>query len=130
MDSTGERASDDVAEANAGGGGIPRPDEPEAARGDPAVVAGAKDGTAAEDCAAGENDQAEGDDAAYELKDTRLVRLKLDDLNPHLVCRICSGYFRGAHTITECLHTFCKSCLLKEFDKGLRSCPHCKVPVF
>lgn len=62
-----------------------------------------------------------------EVKDMRLIRLRLDDLNPHLMCRICSGYFRDAHTITECLHTFCKSCLLRHFDQGHRTCPHCKV---
>jgi hypothetical protein len=61
------------------------------------------------------------------LVDTRVVRLKMDELNPHLVCRICSGYFRDAYTITECLHTFCKSCLLLAFDNGGRTCPHCKV---
>jgi hypothetical protein len=55
------------------------------------------------------------------------VNLNLDDLNQHLVCRICKGYFREAHTITECLHTFCKNCLLKEFDRGQHVCPHCKV---
>ena len=41
--------------------------------------------------------------------------------------RLCGGYFRDAHTITECLHTFCKSCLLKSFAAGNTTCPHCAV---
>lgn len=48
-------------------------------------------------------------------------------ISPLLTCRICSGLFRDAHTITECLHTFCKSCLLKEFVAGKRRCPHCNT---
>lgn len=37
----------------------------------------------------------------YELKIT------VADLNKHFTCSICHGYFRDAHTISECLHT-CK----------------------
>ena len=87
----------------------------------PMGVDGASPGNPAD-----EGDEDEGDKTP---RDSRLVRLNLDDLNAHLVCRICMGYFRGAHTITECLHTFCKSCLLREFDRGQSFCPHCKVGV-
>ena len=45
--------------------------------------------------------------------DSQLVTIDVKNINPHLICRICNGYFRDATTITECLHTFCKSCLLK-----------------
>lgn len=61
------------------------------------------------------------------INETGMVYLDLEQLNPHLICQICSGYYRDAHTIMECLHTFCKSCLLKEFYQGLRSCPNCKI---
>ena len=40
-------------------------------------------------------------DSEYELKIT------VADLNKHFTCSICNGYFRDAHTISECLHT-CK----------------------
>jgi len=45
------------------------------------------------------------------------------------VCRLCDGYFRDAHTIVECMHTFCKSCLLREFHtrQNKATCPHCKM---
>ena len=33
------------------------------------------------------------------------------DLNTHVVCSLCAGYFVDATTITECLHTCkCESC--------------------
>ena len=53
------------------------------------------------------------------------------DLNTHLVCSLCDGYFREAHTVPDCLHTFCKCCLFKEFAKkalkDAKNCPTCKV---
>jgi len=33
-------------------------------------------------------------------------------------CPLCNGYFVDATTVIDCLHTFCKSCLLKYFDEG------------
>lgn len=31
--------------------------------------------------------------------------MKIKDLNEHIVCYLCAGYFIDATTITECLHT-------------------------
>ena len=67
------------------------------------------------------------------IPESNAGRLKffLKDLNSHLVCPLCEGYFREAHTVPDCLHTFCKSCLFKEFAKkalkDAKSCPSCKV---
>lgn len=33
------------------------------------------------------------------------VKIKIKDLNEHIVCYLCAGYFIDATTITECLHT-------------------------
>ena len=33
------------------------------------------------------------------------VKVKIKDLNEHIVCYLCAGYFIDATTITECLHT-------------------------
>ncbi|KAA0190797.1 hypothetical protein HAZT_HAZT007063 [Hyalella azteca] len=52
------------------------------------------------------------------------VNISLGDLNPHFVCVLCFGYFVDATTITECLHTFCRSCIVS-FLKEHRHCPHC-----
>lgn len=35
------------------------------------------------------------------------TKLKLSDLNPHLMCVLCGGYYIDATTIVECLHS-CK----------------------
>nr|DBA15078.1 TPA: hypothetical protein GDO54_004335 [Pyxicephalus adspersus] len=54
--------------------------------------------------------------------------VNLADLNPYILCSICKGYFVDATTITECLHTFCKSCIVKHFYYSNR-CPKCNVVV-
>lgn len=38
----------------------------------------------------------------------RTTRIKITELNPHLMCVLCGGYFIDATTIVECLHS-CKS---------------------
>ncbi|VDD93818.1 unnamed protein product [Enterobius vermicularis] len=60
---------------------------------------------------------------AVQVPDEYKIVLKV--LNPHITCPICKGYFVEAITITECLHTFCKSCLLKHFENEDNCCPKC-----
>lgn len=55
------------------------------------------------------------------------VNFALGPVNPHLTCCLCEGYFRDPITITECLHTFCKSCLYYAFSSGFSKCPTCDV---
>mmetsp|Transcript_12414 Transcript_12414/g.22601 ORF Transcript_12414/g.22601 Transcript_12414/m.22601 type:complete len:259 (-) Transcript_12414:44-820(-) len=53
-------------------------------------------------------------------------------INKYLCCSLCNGYFRNPYTITECLHTFCKACLLKDFRRqgsGDKNCPKCQTQV-
>ncbi|XP_062555574.1 polycomb group RING finger protein 3 [Armigeres subalbatus] len=52
-------------------------------------------------------------------------RIKLKTLNMHITCEICKGYFIDATTVTECLHTFCKSCLVKHLEEN-NTCPTCQ----
>lgn len=58
------------------------------------------------------------------------TRVSLSDLNPHISCFICKGYLIDATAVTECLHTFCKSCIVKrlEFEEG-NNCPKCDVVI-
>ncbi|KAH3788145.1 polycomb group RING finger protein 3-like [Dreissena polymorpha] len=51
-------------------------------------------------------------------------RVKLKKLNPEITCGLCKGYLVEATTITECLHTFCRSCLVK-FLLENNTCPRC-----
>ena len=49
-------------------------------------------------------------------QETQLIRrIKKRDLHSFLKCPLCTGFFRDAHTINECLDTFCKSCIYKFF---------------
>lgn len=55
-------------------------------------------------------------------------KAELKDLTPLITCHICKGYFVDATTVTECLHTFCRSCIVKHFKRSL-FCPECDVQV-
>uniref|UniRef100_A0A914MG49 RING-type domain-containing protein n=1 Tax=Meloidogyne incognita TaxID=6306 RepID=A0A914MG49_MELIC len=46
--------------------------------------------------------------------------VSLSSINPYITCPLCNGYFVDATTVIDCLHTFCKSCLLKYFDEVTR----------
>ncbi|KAK3094312.1 hypothetical protein FSP39_000200, partial [Pinctada imbricata] len=56
------------------------------------------------------------------------LMIKIKSINPHIVCSLCAGYFIEATTITECLHTFCKSCIVKYLQSS-KNCPQCGVKV-
>nr|XP_042906727.1 polycomb group RING finger protein 3-like [Parasteatoda tepidariorum] len=58
------------------------------------------------------------------------TRVKLSTLNPYISCFICKGYLIDATAITECLHTFCKSCIIKRLQaKDGGNCPKCNVTI-
>uniref|UniRef100_A0A0X3P4S8 Polycomb complex protein BMI-1 n=1 Tax=Schistocephalus solidus TaxID=70667 RepID=A0A0X3P4S8_SCHSO len=54
----------------------------------------------------------------------KVAHIPLRDLNPLLTCALCQGYLIDATTIEECLHSFCKSCIIK-FLERLNTCPVC-----
>uniref|UniRef100_H2ZJE2 Polycomb group RING finger protein 1 n=1 Tax=Ciona savignyi TaxID=51511 RepID=H2ZJE2_CIOSA len=54
--------------------------------------------------------------------------VKIRSLNPHIVCALCAGYFIDATTISECSHTFCKSCIVKHLQTK-KFCPECSQKV-
>ncbi|CAN8000412.1 unnamed protein product [Ixodes hexagonus] len=47
-------------------------------------------------------------------------------LNGCLTCPLCRGYLVDAMTLVKCLHSFCKSCILKHLETG-SSCPVCEL---
>ncbi|XP_046743408.1 polycomb group protein Psc-like [Diprion similis] len=55
-------------------------------------------------------------------------RLHLSTLNEQLTCKLCRGYFIDATTIIECLHSFCRSCIIKYLESN-KYCPICEVQV-
>ncbi|KAF8821681.1 zinc finger, C3HC4 type (RING finger) domain-containing protein [Cardiosporidium cionae] len=67
----------------------------------------------------------EGDLHLFEGERGLDVKFKLRVLADLLKCPICKGYFREAHTIRECLHTFCKVCIYQHCASGQTECPTC-----
>ncbi|XP_044071355.1 polycomb group RING finger protein 6 isoform X2 [Siniperca chuatsi] len=55
-------------------------------------------------------------------------KLPLNQFYPYIRCALCCGFLIDATTITECLHTFCKSCIVKHFFYSNR-CPTCSIVV-
>jgi len=56
------------------------------------------------------------------MKNEKKVLLR--DVNQYITCYLCSGYLIDATTITECLHTFCKTCIVKYLEDNT-DCPIC-----
>ena len=56
-----------------------------------------------------------------------VLTFQAEKVNPHLVCKLCTGYFREPFTIVECMHKFCKSCIVVALESGIRNCPTCGV---
>lgn len=57
-----------------------------------------------------------------------ILKIRIRDINTHIVCSLCAGYFIDATTITECLHTFCKSCVVKYLQSS-KCCPQCGLKI-
>ncbi|KAG1663904.1 Polycomb group RING finger protein 3 [Nymphon striatum] len=55
-------------------------------------------------------------------------KVKLKTLNAFITCKLCKGYLIEATTVTECLHTFCKTCLVKHLEEN-NSCPTCNIVI-
>jgi polycomb group RING finger protein 4 len=55
-------------------------------------------------------------------------KICLSALNEHITCHICKGYLIDATAITECLHTFCKTCIVK-WLKEHQVCPICEAQI-
>lgn len=50
------------------------------------------------------------------------------DFNHFITCYLCRGYLIKPTTVTECLHTFCKSCIVQHFEDS-NDCPRCGIQV-
>lgn len=55
-------------------------------------------------------------------------KIPISNLNDLLTCKLCRGYYIDATTIIECLHSFCRSCIVKYLEKN-KYCPICDVQV-
>ena len=55
------------------------------------------------------------------------IDFPLTSIRAHLLCKLCHGYYRDPCTVADCLHTFCRSCLIMFFRQGMHSCPTCAI---
>ncbi|XP_050300205.1 polycomb group protein Psc-like [Anthonomus grandis grandis] len=53
-------------------------------------------------------------------------KIKLTEINEYLTCYLCKGYLVDATTISECLHSFCRSCIIR-FLQDNSYCPVCEL---
>lgn len=56
------------------------------------------------------------------------VNVSLCSINTYITCALCGGYLYEASTITECMHTFCKTCIVRHLEKSL-NCPTCDTEI-
>lgn len=73
------------------------------------------------------------DDTSHEQPSSRIlpgptldgdsIDFPLSAITNHLICPLCRGYFRDPYTVADCLHSFCRSCLIVHFRVGHRRCP-------
>lgn len=64
----------------------------------------------------------------------RHVRISLENVRDNISCKICHGVLRDAYTLRECIHSFCRICLLalieEEEEAGSRpQCPRCETAI-
>lgn len=55
-------------------------------------------------------------------------RLDVTELNPHIQCQLCKGYLIDPVTVVECLHSFCKSCIIRHVETS-KACPNCDIQI-
>ncbi|XP_061186062.1 uncharacterized protein LOC133194108 [Saccostrea echinata] len=56
------------------------------------------------------------------------ARMPVHELNPYLTCMLCGGYLIDATTIIECLHSFCRTCIVHYLHTS-NYCPVCECLV-
>ena len=59
-----------------------------------------------------------------------IIEISPNQINQFLTCKVCNGYFIKAHTINECLHTFCLRCIPRHKsttggEDRISKCPTC-----
>ncbi|KAF8775689.1 hypothetical protein HU200_004471 [Digitaria exilis] len=57
-----------------------------------------------------------------------VVRVRRDALAARMTCPLCQGLLREATAITQCLHTFCRECIMGKInDEDVDCCPVCNI---
>lgn len=63
--------------------------------------------------------------------ESKMIQIPVKELNDFFTCFLCHGYFQQANTIPDCLHTFCRVCIIRYVLKHSNSsnipCPRCEM---
>lgn len=76
--------------------------------------------------AASSDDNAQQENNQQQQQRQQHEKIKLKEINTYITCYLCKGYLIDATTITECLHSFCRSCIIR-FLEDNSYCPVCDV---
>lgn len=61
---------------------------------------------------------------------SQAAAVKLADLRDFICCPLCKDYLTDATTINECLHTFCRTCIIKHITQlEANHCPLCEIVI-
>ena len=133
---TKAESGDTGAVSSASGAGVEGADaadaEPEAATTAEAADGGSGRAGSSAEAAQPESASGGGGEVPYDdtyvkpVRDSRNIKIQTRILNQHLVCTLCMGYFNDACTIIECLHTFCRGCIMRYFKESA-ICPQCEA---
>jgi len=66
------------------------------------------------------------------VPDKTVVAFRPREVNRLFSCHLCAGYLIDAHMVVECMHSFCKSCIVQNVNyqltkKKVVTCPVCDV---
>ncbi|KAF4389299.1 hypothetical protein G4B88_003112 [Cannabis sativa] len=62
------------------------------------------------------------------MMEREVVKVRADMVAQRLKCNLCQNFLDDATTIVECLHSFCRVCIVKKItEEGCNTCPVCKV---
>ncbi|XP_050094857.1 protein suppressor 2 of zeste [Anopheles aquasalis] len=66
-----------------------------------------------------------GDAERIRMRSNASNRRRVKDFNDSITCTLCNGYLIEATTINDCLHAFCRSCIVQYLGSH-KYCPRCK----
>ncbi|XP_049545961.1 mucin-19 [Anopheles darlingi] len=67
-----------------------------------------------------------GDAERIRMRSNASNRRRVKDFNDSITCTLCNGYLIEATTINDCLHAFCRSCIVQYLAQSHKYCPRCK----
>ncbi|TPX38272.1 hypothetical protein SmJEL517_g00285 [Synchytrium microbalum] len=58
----------------------------------------------------------------------RQLSISANAMRPLLTCPVCLCVLRNTVAVMECMHRFCRDCIVTSIRLGKKECPYCRVP--